>query len=123
MISGTDVLREKHLMLKIDRTAKMFSTLEALKLAEVAITERHDLQEYICNSPTEFFKELGQDLFVIGKEIQPSDDVQDRIDVLALDREGNAVVVELKRGNNKLQMFQAVSYAGMVASWTPIDFL
>ena len=60
---------------------------------------------------------------MIDKEVLPSDDVEDRIDILALDKEGQAVVIELKRGNNKLQMFQAISYAGMIASWEPKEFL
>ena len=110
-------------MLKIDRQKKAFSSLETPTLADASITERNDLQEYICNSPDAFFKEIGQELFVIDKEVLPSDDVDDRIDILALDKEGQAVVIELKRGNNKLQMFQAISYAGMIASWEPKEFL
>ena len=110
-------------MLRIDRQKKAFTRLETPKLAEVSITERNDLQEYICNSPEAFFQEIGQELFLIDKEVQPSDDVEDRIDLLALDKEGQAVIIELKRGNDKLQMFQAISYAGMIAKWQPDDFL
>lgn len=110
-------------MLKIDRTNQNFSLLEAPSLAESSITERYDLQEFIANSPNAFFKEIGEELFLIGKEMLPSKNVQDRIDLLAIDREGTCVIVELKRGNNKLQMMQSISYAGMISHWSPEDFL
>lgn len=110
-------------MLRIDRNSKKFSPLETPSLADVSITERYDLQEFICNSPEAFFSEIGQALFLIGKEIAPSKNIQDRIDLLAIDKEGTGVVIELKRGNHKLHMMQAISYAGMISQWSPDDFL
>lgn len=110
-------------MLRVDRTAKTFTRLKGTTMTEAAIREVDDLQAWICNSPNEFFEEMDQKLFLMGKEVEPSDTVADRIDLLALDIEGNAVVVELKRGSNKLQLYQAVSYAGMIAKWSPADFL
>ena len=110
-------------MLKINRSAKSLTLLETPTLTDAAISERYDLQEYICNTPEAFFSELGQQLFLVGKEVLPSDNVQDRIDILGIDAEGCAVIVELKRGTHKLQMLQAISYAGMIAKWEPSDFL
>src|SRR6056297_383218 len=110
-------------MLKIDRQNQSFSLLDTPTLADVSITERYDLQEFISNSPDAFFKELGLELFLLGKEVEPSKNVQDRIDLLAVDKDGCSVVVELKRGNHKLHMLQAISYAGMISQWEPDDFL
>lgn len=110
-------------MLKIDRKNQSFSLLDTPTLADVSITERYDLQEFISNSPDAFFREMGLELFLIGKEVEPSQNVQDRIDLLAIDKEGRCVIVELKRGNNKLHMLQAISYAGMISHWSPDDLL
>ncbi|MBU1565086.1 MAG: hypothetical protein KJ630_05590 [Proteobacteria bacterium] len=110
-------------MLKINRENKDLSSLSNPTLSESAITERYDLQEFICNSPQVFFAEIGKELFLIKQEVEPSDKVKDRIDILALDKEGNAVIIELKRGSNKLQMLQAISYASMISHWQPNEFL
>jgi hypothetical protein len=109
-------------VLRIDRASKRLRSLDTPTLADVSITERYDLQEFIFHSPQDFFKEIAEELFVIGKEIEPSKNVQDRIDLLAIDKEGSCVVIELKRGTHKLHMLQAVSYAAMVSQWQPDDF-
>ena len=110
-------------MLKIDRNKRSFVQLDTPSLAEAAVSERYDLQEYISNSPEAFFGELGQDLFLIGKEVPLSTTVPDRLDLLAVDRQGRLVVTELKRGSHKLQHLQAISYAAMISFWSPDDIL
>lgn len=110
-------------MLRIDRDNQSFALLDTPTLADVSITERYDLQEFISHSPDAFFKEIDQGLFFVGKEIEPAKNVQDRIDLLAVDKEGSCVVIELKRGTHKLHLLQAISYAAMVSQWEPDDFL
>lgn len=110
-------------MLKINRENRDLSSLSTPTLSEASITERYDLQEFICNSPQAFFTEIGKELFLIGQELEPSEKIKDRIDILAVDKEGNAVIIELKRGSNKLQMLQAISYASMISHWQPNEFL
>lgn len=109
-------------MLKVDRESRTFQRLEEPTLKEASILERTDLQEWIFNSSEAFFQELGEKVFVLGQEIAPSKTVQDRIDLLVVDAEGAVIIVELKRGSNKLQMLQAISYAGMISRWKLEDF-
>ncbi len=109
-------------MLRIDKNDKKLVRLTKSVLASAQHWERQ-LQEMICAAPTAFCEEIGESLRVIGQEVRPSDAVQDRIDILALDEGGNSVVIELKRGSHKLQLLQAVSYAGMVSRWPPDRFI
>jgi hypothetical protein len=110
-------------MVKISRTDKKFDCLKTSSLAAANILERYDLQEYIFNSPQAFCKEVGQELTFVGKEVCPSEEVSDRIDLLAIDHDGDCVIIELKRGDDKLQLLQAVSYAGMIAKLSPAQIL
>lgn len=107
---------EKLDMLRIDKKEKKLVRLTKTTLADAEHWERQ-LQDMICADPDAFCDEIGERLRFVGQEVRPSDAVPDRIDILALDESGNAVVIELKRGNNKLQLLQAVSYAGMVSRW------
>ena len=102
-------------MLRIDRTVKSLRRLEIKDIPEAGLKERDDIQQMIRNSPDAFFDELGERLLLIAEEVRPSAEVDDRIDLLAIDDEGSAVIVELKRGTHKLQLLQALAYAAMIA--------
>jgi len=104
-------------MLRIDRNAKKFIQLQKHDMSKAGLTERYDLQQMIKNSPDAFFQEMGENLQLIGEEVRPTDFVEDRIDLLAVDQQGSLVVVELKRGSNKLHLLQALSYASMISKW------
>ena len=104
-------------MLRLDRTQRTLRRLEPKPLKSVGVLERSDLQRMIVNTPGAFCDEIGEKLLLMGEEIVPTDVVDDRIDVLALDRQGSTVVVELKRGLDKLHLLQALSYAAMVSEW------
>lgn len=106
-------------MLCIDRKEKKLVRLTKSALADADHWERH-LQSMICANPDSFCEEIAERLLVVGQEVRPSDAVPDRIDIPAVDEDGSAVVIELKRGTHKLQLLQAVSYAGMVSRW-PAD--
>lgn len=111
-------------MLKLDTTAKSLSRVASTTLAQENILERADFQAAVEASWEVFCAELGYDeLFRVGSEIVPHDSCRDRIDLLALSREGTPVVFELKRHRDRLQLLQAISYAAMVARWDAARFL
>lgn len=109
-------------MLRIDRSGKKLVRLQKSALAEADHWER-ELQAMIIAAPDSFCEEIGESLWLIGQEVRPSEAVPDRIDILAVDEAANSVIIELKRGTHKLQLLQAVSYAGMVSRWSPDRFV
>jgi hypothetical protein len=76
------------------------------------------LEEWIASAP----EILGEPLFIVGRQVLVPD-VKDRIDLLALDPQGNAVIIELKRGKLKDPVeIQALRYASYVAKWGYDEF-
>src|ERR1700750_2543041 len=110
-------------MLRIDKANKTLVALERRTMRESGYWERRDVQEMICRTPDPFCKELNEFIHFVGSEVRPAEFVQDRIDLLGVDPDGAAVVIEIKRDNHKLHLLQALSYAGMVAKWEPKRFL
>lgn len=81
--------------------------------AELGLFEREDLQRYLREDITA----LGDDLLVVAEEYGNWEDARRRIDLLAVDKAGHIVVIELKRTDDGGHMdLQAVRYAAMVSS-------
>jgi PAS domain S-box-containing protein len=110
-------------MLKIDREHNKLDSLDQMELTPASNGDGYDLSEVILNSPGEFFAEIGQRLFLVGKEIQLSDESDLRADLLALDPKGQSVVVVFDRGSKQAQSVRAISCAAFAAKWTAEDFL
>lgn len=93
----------------------------------VEVTETEPRREDLLEEKLEDWVEanhalLGERLLIIGRQVMIPD-VNDRIDLLALDPQGNAVIIELKRGKltDPVDM-QALRYASYVSKWTFEDF-
>lgn len=81
-------------------------------LKEEGRTEPYDLEPWVSSNP----EILGSDIAVIGTEVASS---SGKIDLLGIDRSGNAVVVELKRDTVPREaLAQAIDYASDVSDWT-----
>jgi hypothetical protein len=79
------------------------------------IWERQHIEEWVRENP----ELLGEDLLIVSIEFDKFENSSDRLDVLALDRAGNLVVVELKRDAAAgYADLQAIRYAAMVSSMT-----
>jgi hypothetical protein len=90
--------------------------LQAQAVAEFAalgLYERTDLQRLLRDD----ISPLGEDLLVIAEEFGQWQDARRRIDLLALEKAGRLVVIELKRTDDGGHMdLQAIRYAAMVSS-------
>jgi hypothetical protein len=83
--------------------------------ASAKVKERQDLQRLLRDQ----IQVLDRDLYVICEEFGQWDAGSRRIDLLALDRDANLVVVELKRTEHGgYTELQAIRYAAMVANMT-----
>jgi hypothetical protein len=106
-------------MLKFDIRKKEFTSLDQCAMKGENILERYDFQAAIVKSWERVKPFLClPTAYLIGQEITPHNSVGDAIDLLAFDpNDSSLTVIELKRGKQKLQLLQAVSYASMVATW------
>jgi hypothetical protein len=104
-------------MFRMDIAAKQLVRLEEKTLTELGLWERDDLEAMIASSFEAFCKDLGLKWLLVGKQFYVSDEIKDHGDLLALDKEGKSVIVELKRNFDDNQLYQALTYASMVAEW------
>ena len=81
--------------------------------AALGMYEKADLQRLLRDD----IPALDEDLFVIAEEFGHWEDARRRIDLLALDKAGRLVVIELKRTDDGGHMeLQAIRYAAMVSA-------
>lgn len=82
-------------------------------MTDAGVKERADIQQWIRKDPSV----LGERLLIIAEEFCSWEDSKRRIDLLALDEDGNAVVIELKRSDDGGHMeLQAIRYAAMISA-------
>ena len=95
-------------------TDDQIEPMKATTLGEEGILEREDLQRLLKKN----IKAIDSDLYVISEEFRNWNESKRRIDLLALDRDANLVVIELKRDGSGHMELQALRYAAMVSAMT-----
>jgi hypothetical protein len=85
---------------------------------ELKFKERKHLQEWICKN-TEI---LGERLLIIQKEFSGFDDTQERLDLLAIDENGDLVIIENKLDDSGRDVvWQSLKYVSYCSGLTKSD--
>lgn len=102
-------------MFRVDRAANRISRLTQKRFGDLALRERDHLQEWLVHQPDA----LGEDLLILQKEFDGFDETRERLDLLALDKSGNLVVIENKLDDSGRDVtWQALKYAAYVSGLT-----
>lgn len=92
----------------INRENKESKKIQEVTFSSLGLKERDDLQEWIVREPAI----LGEEMLIIQKEFSGFSDTNERLDLLAIDRKGNLVIIENKLDDSgKDVTWQAMKYA------------
>jgi hypothetical protein len=98
-----------------DKKTRTFGQSHETDLPSHEITERRDLEKWVMSNP----QILGEDLLIVTNEYDKFDKTKERLDLLALDRDGKLVVIELKREESGRSVeLQAIKYAAYCSTLT-----
>lgn len=93
---------------RLDKAKRRITPCEETDFRALNLLERGDIEKWVEACP----EVLGEELLILSTEYDKFDRTKERLDVLALDRDGNLVVIELKRDDSgKYVDLQAIKYA------------
>jgi RecB family endonuclease NucS len=100
-------------MYLINKDGNNIEQVEKITFKSEGLKERQNLQEWIAKNP----ESLGEDLLIIQKEFAGFDDTNERLDLLALDKKGNLVIIENKLDDTGRDVvWQSLKYASYCSS-------
>ncbi|MGR4000578.1 MAG: DUF4268 domain-containing protein [Alphaproteobacteria bacterium] len=100
-------------MFQIDKSANRMSKLPARTFSELGFKERGNLQEWLEETPDA----LGEELLIIQKEFDGFAETRERLDLLALDKDGSLVIIENKLDDSGRDVvWQALKYVAYCSS-------
>ena len=104
----------------IDKENNSLVRVEKCSFSDLGMSERYNLQEWIAKEPSS----LGEELLIIQKEFDGFSDTRERLDLLALDKLGNLVIIENKLDDSGRDVtWQAIKYASYCSSLTKQDII
>lgn len=107
-------------MYQVDIYSKEIKKIDPVSFSDENLKERQDLQEWIVNNP----ECLGEKLLIIQKEFKNFDNTNERLDLLALDEQGNLVIIENKTDSSGRDVtWQAIKYASYCSRLTQDNIL
>lgn len=102
-------------MFIINKELNSIEKIEKKSFGELGFKERNNLQEWIANYP----ECLGEELLIIQKEFDGFNDTSERLDLLALDKQKNLVIIENKLDDSGRDVtWQVLKYASYCSSLT-----
>ena len=106
-------------MYKIDRPSNSLQSLQEVSFSSLGFREREHLQEWLAKNPQVLTKkeDTGDELLIIQKEFAGFDETRERLDLLAIDKKGNLVIIENKLDDSGRDVvWQALKCAGYCAN-------
>ncbi len=99
---------------------KSLMAIKEIEFSTFNFKERYDIQEWVESYPAI----LGEELLIISKENSFFGSTRERPDLVAIDKNGNIVVVELKRDDSGRNLeWQAIKYASYLSRFTFNDIV
>lgn len=101
-------------MYRLNRERNLLEEITETTFYESNLKERQHIEEWLRKNP----EIMGEELLIIGHEYDDFEN-NERIDLLAIDKEGNLVVIEVKRDNSGISVdFQALKYVSYMSRRT-----
>jgi hypothetical protein len=108
------------MLFKFNKATKAIAPLGETDFASHSILERQDIERWVEEHPDI----LGEDLLMLSSEYDRFDKTSERLDLLALDKEGTVSVIELKRDDSGRHLeLQAIKYAAYCSTMTLRDVI
>jgi len=105
---------------RVHPESKILQSVREIDFSDFGFKERFDIQEWIAATP----EVLGEELLIIAKEKSYFEGTRERPDLIALDKMGNVVVIELKRDDSGLNPeWQAIKYASYWSKFKVNDII